>query len=106
MLTQPGDPGSTHWECVETEGWLGFRNIVSGRFLGYDKRGKLRCLAERHQSWEYFCTRMRPDGGCVLLMTHYDKLWRVGIKVEDGTEKLTKVEDGAADEVNWEFVRV
>ena len=49
---------------------------------------------------------MRPDGGCVLLMTHYEKLWRVGMKVEDGAEKLMKFEDGAADEVVWEFIRV
>ncbi|KAK3342426.1 hypothetical protein B0H65DRAFT_218819 [Neurospora tetraspora] len=27
---------SWHWQCVETDGWLGFRNAASGRYLGLD----------------------------------------------------------------------
>lgn len=63
-------------------------------------------MAERHQTWEYFCARMRRDGGCVLLMTHYDKLWHVGIKVEDGVEKLAKIEEGGVDVIFWGFIQV
>lgn len=70
MLTQADGRGSIYWECVETKGWLGFRNIVSGGFLGHDIEGTLRCSAEQHQGWEYFCARARPEGGFVLLMTH------------------------------------
>ncbi|KAL9094796.1 MAG: hypothetical protein Q9163_006539 [Psora crenata] len=106
VLTQPGVRGSTHWACVETKGWLGFRNIVSGKFLGHDAKGRLHCSAERHQGWEYFCVRMRPEGGCVLLMTHYERLWHVGIKVEQGVEKLAKIGDGGSDGIVWEFVKV
>lgn len=105
-LTQPGGHGSIHWACVETKGWLGFRNIVSGKFLGHDKQGKLCCSAERHQGWEYFCTRMRPEGGCVMLMTHHERLWHVGIKVEQGMEKLAKIEEGGSDGIGWEFAKV
>ncbi|KAL9632169.1 MAG: hypothetical protein Q9164_005490 [Protoblastenia rupestris] len=106
VLTQPGDRGSIDWACVETKGWLGFRNTVSGKFLGHDAKGNLCCSAERHQKWEYFCVRMRPEGGCVLLMTHFERLWHVGIKVEQGVEKLAKIEDGGSNGVVWEFVKV
>ena len=110
-LTHPhSSRGSCHWACWENNGWLGFRNTVSGKFLGHDEEGKLRCTVEWHEKWEYFCFRMRPEGGCVLLMTHEDRLWHVGgIKVEqDGEEKvkLAKIGDGAAGGMVWEFVKV
>ena len=105
-LTEQGSRGSIYWVCVETKGWLGFRNTVSGKFLGHDGKGKLSCSAERHQGWENFCFRMRPEGGCVLLMTHWERLWHVGFKKEQGVEKLAKIGDGASDGIVWEFVKV
>lgn len=105
-LAHPGGRGSIHWACVEIKGWLGFRNLVSGKYLGHDSNGRLHCGAERHQGWEYFCVRMRPEGGCVLLMKHYDQLWHVGIKVEQGVEKLAKIGDGGSGGMAWEFVRI
>lgn len=108
-LIQPpllGGRGSIHWACVETKGWLGFRNIVSGKFLGHDSKGRLCCSAEQHRGWEYFCVRMRPEGGCVLLMTHWDGLWHVGIKKDQGVEKLAKIENGASNAIVWEFDKV
>ena len=105
-LSQPGGRGSIHWACMELKGWLGFRNTVSGKFLGHDSKGRLCCSVERHQGWECFCVRMRPEGGCVLLMKHYDQLWHVGIKVEEGVEKLAKISEGGSGGMVWEFVRV
>jgi hypothetical protein len=106
VLARPGGRGSTHWACVETKGWLGFQNPVSGRFLGHDARGVLCCSAGRHQGWENFCVRVRPEGGYVLLMTHFERLWQVAIKVEQGVEKLVKSENGGSDGIVWEFVKV
>ena len=105
-LSPPGGPGSIHWACVETKGWLGFRNTVSGKLLGHDKEGRLCCLADRHLGWERFCVRMRPQGGCVMLMTHWEGIWHVGIKVERGVGKLAKIGEGGAGGMTWEFVRV
>ena len=102
-LTQPGSSGSIYWVCVETKGWLGFRNAVSGKFLGHDIRGRLCCTAEQQKGWENFCCRTRPEGGCVLLMTHWERLWHVGLTPERG---LAKVGDGASDGITWEFVKV
>ena len=104
MLAPPGGRGSIHWVCVETKGWLGFQNLASGRFLGHDKNGRLCCLVGRHQGWENFCARGRPEGGYVLLMTHYEKLWQVGSCMERGEEKLEKTE--GSDGIVWDFVRV
>ena len=106
VLAQLGGRGSIHWACVETKGWLGFRNLASGRFLGHDIKGTLCCSAERHQGWENFCVRMRPEGGYVLLMTHFERLWHVGIKAGQGVEKLAKIENGGSDAIVWEFVKV
>ncbi len=106
VLTQPGGRGSIHWECVETKGWLGFRNPVSGRFLGHDAKGRLCCAVGRHQGWENFSARMRPEGGYVLLMTHFERLWHVGIVVDQGVEKLAKISDGGSDGIVWEFIKV
>jgi len=105
-LAPPGGRGSIHWACVETKGWLGFRNLVSGRYLGHDDKGKLRCSVNRHQGWENFCARLRPEGGYILLMTHFERMWHVGIKVEHGVEKLAKIGDGGSDGIVWEFVKV
>jgi len=106
VLAPPNSRGSTHWECVDAKGWLGFRSPISGKFLGHDAKGRLCCAAERHQGWENFCVRARPDGGFVLLMTHYERLWHVGVKEEQGVERLAKVGDAGVDGIAWEFIKV
>jgi hypothetical protein len=103
VMAPPGGRGSIHWACVETKGWLGFRNTVSGRFLGHDNSGRLRCVADRHQEWEKFCVRMTPEEGYVLLMTHWERLWQVGSVVDRGVEKLAKIGEAG---IIWEFVKV
>ena len=105
-LAPPGGPGSIHWECVETKGWLGFRNNVSGKYLGHDKKGNLCCSVDKHQGWEYFNARARPEGGCVLLMQHWESLKHVGMKVEQGVEKLAKIGDGGDGGMVFEFLKV
>jgi len=49
---------------------------------------------------------MRPEGGYVLLMTHFERLWQVGIKLEQGVERLAKIGNGESDGIVWEFVQV
>ena len=105
-LTAPGGRGSIHWQCVETKGWLGFRNTVSGRFLGHDDKGRLKCSAGKQLGWENFCVRVRPDGGCVLLMTHWERLWCVDVREDGGGTHLCKVGDGVEKGASWEFVKV
>ncbi|MCJ1382647.1 hypothetical protein MMC17_005760 [Xylographa soralifera] len=106
VLAPPGSFGSPHWECVETGGWLGFRNVAAYGLLGRDAQGLLCCSAKLHREWEKFHIGSRSDGGYVLLMTHWGKLRPVGIKEEKGEEKLAMIEDGKANVMVWEFVEV
>jgi hypothetical protein len=106
VLASPGGRGSIHWACVDTKGWLGFRSTVAGRYLGHDERGFLSCSAGRMRGWENFCARARPEGGYVLLMTHFERLWMVGFKEERGVRKLAKVGEKEVDGMVWEFVKV
>lgn len=106
-LAPVGGTGSIHWVCVETKGWLGFRNPVSGRFLGHDGgKGRLVCAGDRHREHENFCVRLRPEGGFVLLATKSGGLAVVGSKIDKGVEMLARVESGNGEEIVWEFVKV
>jgi hypothetical protein len=110
-LSPPGGPpslsGSIHWDCVDINGWVGFRNRVSGTWLGYDKGGTLICGAGRPQEWEQFCVRAVPDGGFILLMTHWHALKPVGVSGKLGDEKLVKLGNGKTlDGTVWKFVKV
>jgi len=106
ILQPPGGRGSIHWACVESKGWLGFRNPVSGRYLGHDDNSRVRCTSNRHLPWEYFCVRLRPEGGYLLLMTHYERLWPLGIREEKGVQKLSKMGIPVEEGMVWEFVKV
>ncbi|TID24297.1 hypothetical protein E6O75_ATG02662 [Venturia nashicola] len=114
-MVKPGGRDSIHWACVEKGGWLGFRNPVSGKFLGHDRGGYLICNADVQRGWERFCVRMKPDEGFVLYMTQYDDLWPVGLKevpaevkkgekARKGDMRLAKIEKGKP--MIWEFVKV
>lgn len=108
VLAPPGGRGSVHWRCVELKGWLGFRNTISGRFLGHNKNGRLCCTADRQQGWENFCVRMTPHENYILLMTHFERLWKVGLKVEGDVEKLVKMNSKDAEDakIEWDFIKV
>jgi hypothetical protein len=111
VLAKQGGRGSIHWDCVEKDGWLGFRNPVSGKFLGHDDSGALRCVVDHHQFWEYFCVRMKPEGGYVLLMRtggKAEKLWQVGIKLEKGIKKAENqlAKTAEPDGIVWDFSKV
>lgn len=39
-------------------------------------------------------------------MKDWDSLWHVGMKMEQGVEKLAKIGDGGSDGMVWEFAKV
>lgn len=114
VLGQLGGHNMTRWQCVENQGWLGFRDPASGMFLGYDENEELCCTVKKQSLWENFCVRQRPEGGYLLLMTHYPNwlmvLWQelrpIGVKVNNGLENLRMVEDWKSDAIVWQFVEV
>lgn len=92
--------GGHHWDCVEKNGWLGFRNCVSGKFIGHDSKGNFIATVNHHQTHEYFCARKHPDGGYVLLMRHGDTMMKMAIAGDEKTLVETKHEG-----TRWEFIR-
>ncbi|OQD80392.1 hypothetical protein PENANT_c036G03790 [Penicillium antarcticum] len=57
-----------YWLCVESENmWLGFRNAISGTYIGHDNKRKFIADKKWHRGHESFCVRQHPDGGHVML---------------------------------------
>lgn len=92
--------GGFHWECIEKDKWLGFRNCVSGTLIGHNNRKKFIAKVDSHQSYEYFALGPSPKGGYELLMRHGYELWSMAIG-EDGSELVETKGDGAL----WDFLK-
>lgn len=99
-LEKPG--GGWFWTCVEKSGWLGFRNHVSGTYLGRDSKGGLQATRKHHKDWESFCVRHDPRGGYTILVKYYgDGLWKVALSAD--RKGLIETEDRG---VQWDFEEV
>ncbi|KAL1616423.1 hypothetical protein SLS56_011414 [Neofusicoccum ribis] len=106
ILAQPDGRGECRWVCELDNGWFGFRNIVSGRYLGRDIDWRMCCSVTWLKEWEKFLARERPGGGSVLLMTHWWVIRPIGMKMENGIKKLAMIENWESDEMIWEFIEV
>ncbi|RGP74452.1 hypothetical protein FLONG3_6011 [Fusarium longipes] len=93
--------GGFHWECIEKDRWLGFRNCVSGTIIGHNDRKKFVARANKHQSYEWLAVRPSPQGGYELLTKHNDELWSM-TPGEDGIELVETKGQGAL----WDFLKV
>jgi hypothetical protein len=95
--------GGSYWICVNMNGWLGFRNSVSGMFMGHDGKGKFVCRAVSHKGHESFSPRAHPNGGYWLMTLHGNHtVWRAMGIGENGKELVVLDEYGT----EWEFVKV
>lgn len=93
--------GGSHWVCVETDGWLGFRNCVSGTYIGHNGHRSFHAKATLHKNFEFFCAKRHPDGGYLLLTIHGSIFWKMDIG-EDGNELVETGNEGTV----WEFIKV
>lgn len=95
---QPG--GGWTWMCVEKGNWLGFRNQVSGTFLGHDGKSGFHAKFTHHKAHEIFCVRHHRDGGYLLLVKYSwgGEMRQVG-SAPDGKTLIRKEKDGA----QWMF---
>ncbi|KAJ3457554.1 hypothetical protein MRS44_014695 [Fusarium solani] len=91
--------GGFHWHCVEKDRWLGFRNCVSGTYIGHNERKHFIARVSHHRPHEFFTLRPHPQGGYELLMRHNNELWSMDIG-PDGQLVETKGE-GAL----WDFLK-
>lgn len=92
--------GGFHWECIERDRWLGFRNCVSGTIIGHNDRKKFIARVNHHQSHEYFTLRPSPQGGYELLMRHGQELWSMAVG-DDESELVEVKGEGAL----WDFLK-
>lgn len=94
------------WTCTTHEGWRGFRNKASGRFLGRDNNGYLGCFAGQQSDWEKFVVECIPDGAFVLRQEHWWKLYPIAMRFENGAARLAKLMDVHAAGFAFEFCKV
>ncbi|KAH7398932.1 hypothetical protein DE146DRAFT_512302 [Phaeosphaeria sp. MPI-PUGE-AT-0046c] len=98
--------GSIHWTCVEFEGWFGFRNTATSKFLCHVRGGKLKCTAGDGEKWRHFTITPVAGKGYIMQMCDWWVLKSV-IAVEDhGKKTLGRWGDKLADGVVWGFIQV
>ncbi|KAM0262136.1 hypothetical protein ACHAQJ_001878 [Trichoderma viride] len=103
FLQGTGEDGDEcqHWLCVEAEGYFGFFNSRSGKYLGHNGGWDIKASAVYLQGWEYFTPRRHPKGGYQLLMPYHQTLREVA--VYDEGQRLVGRQHGTT---LWEFVTV
>lgn len=104
LLSAVNEPShwDTHWLCVKQNGYFGFQNPMTGKYLGHDGKGRVYAVEGRLRNWELFSPRMHPDGGYELLSPYYSGELMVLCVGEDG-RKLVRRRHGTT---LWEFIRV
>ncbi|KAI0467317.1 hypothetical protein F4859DRAFT_525962 [Xylaria cf. heliscus] len=101
-----GTRGGWQWDCEENpDGWIGFRNAVSGRYLGHDNKGGYIAQANKLDAWESFTLRPRTAGGYNLCVKHGSKLKPMGIS-DDGSESKLVDAQSYEEAARWEFYEV
>jgi hypothetical protein len=53
---------SQKWECIETDGWLGFICRASSAHLGHDAKETVICWAPHHMANEHFQVVLHDEG--------------------------------------------
>ncbi|KDN65338.1 hypothetical protein CSUB01_11561 [Colletotrichum sublineola] len=92
---------STPWHCVEKNGYFGFQNPRSGRYLGHDSDAGIRTGAGM-RGWELWTPRQHPEGGYQLLSPLWSDALIVLCVAEDGISLARRSHSNAL----WEFLRV
>jgi len=92
---------SCWWDCVEKNGFFGFRH--EGVYLGHDNQGNFIARVRRHDAWEHLCTRKHPDGGYQLMTLHWWGWVFRFMGVDHDRQRLVETTDGGA---LWDFLKV
>ncbi|KAK4082379.1 uncharacterized protein Triagg1_2191 [Trichoderma aggressivum f. europaeum] len=104
-LETPIPSGGHIWRCVEKDGWLGFRNMASGTYLGHNKEGKIVATQKEHKEQQRFTERRRENGGYMLSVLQEAALLGVAFS-EDGKKSLVlqKGEGEALDFIDSKYL--
>ncbi|PKS12460.1 hypothetical protein jhhlp_000666 [Lomentospora prolificans] len=93
--------GGFHWQCVTKDRWLGFRNAVSGTYIGHNDKKKFIANVRHHQSNEHFLERLNQKGSYEVLVKHGNDLRSMAIG-SDGTSLVETKDEGDL----WDFIKV
>lgn len=100
-LSEPSHP-DTHWLCVESNGYFGFQNAQTGRYMGHDGKGGVCASALKLDLWELWTPRQHEEGGYLLLSPHWLASLRMLCVEGDGSSLVRRGHGSTL----WEFVRV
>ncbi|KAL7957899.1 hypothetical protein V8C34DRAFT_324795 [Trichoderma compactum] len=103
-LDGPIPSGGHIWRCVEKDGWLGFRNMASGTYLGHNKEGKIVATQKEHQDRERFTERRKENGGYMLSVLQETALLGVAISEDGKSLVLQKGEGEALDFIDSKYL--
>ncbi|KAI8948133.1 hypothetical protein F4801DRAFT_470474 [Xylaria longipes] len=109
LVLDAGTRGGWHWECEEHpggDGWIGFRDAVSGRYLGHDNKGGYIVQASKFDGWESFVLRPRAAGGYNLCVRYGNKLKPMGISDNDGSDPKLVDAQSYEKAARWAFYKV
>lgn len=104
VLAPPSGRGSILWTCIETEGWFGFRNCVSGKFICHGRDARLKCTAEENSSWRQITITPVPEGGYVMQMLDWWTLRPIVINAQNGLQKLGRTGNKLSEGIVWSFI--
>lgn len=92
-LDRPIPSGGHIWRCVKKNGWLGFRNMASGTYLGYNKEGKIVATQKEHKEQQNFTASRKENGGYMLSVRQEEDLVGVAFS-EDGKSLVLQKGEG------------
>jgi hypothetical protein len=109
ILDKLGGLSTYRWRCVVRNGWIGFQDPASARYLGYNKEGWFRCEVNEHNDWEYLCPRKNPEGEYLILVLVNGRLLPLrsdpDVKEED-VKQTVRIGDWNSEGVVWDFIEV
>lgn len=115
LAEEPTEAYGSLWQCVEKDGWLGFRNTVSGTYIGHNncrprspKEGisytwRFQGSASKHTDCEFLQVRRHRSGGYSLWVKHYDKLFPMAADPK-GVDDGVFVDTNGRNWITWEFL--
>ncbi|KAK6216976.1 hypothetical protein QIS74_07090 [Colletotrichum tabaci] len=92
----------TAWLCVEKQGYFGFQNPKSGKFLGHSSKAAVGAWSLELNEWELWTPRQHPEGGYQLLSPLWSHTLMVLCVAEDRIGLCRRTHGTTL----WEFISI
>lgn len=98
---QDAVPKHWQWFSTENDGFLGFRNVANGGYLGHDIWWDFYAKVYHHKGWENFSLNRRESGHYWIQTLYWWQQWQVSAR-SDGGGLFAEERGGTL----WRFVKV